>query len=175
MCLVFDLNLVKGLLMSTFTRTLCFLILLPSCELREDVCATNLLQCEMVNNSPILQYSTDVRLMKGVKKLGILDNGMVVHTWFWNDEAKKLGPKYNDPQFGGVIDNISLSAVGLLTSEVKKMYPEAVVINRDGFEQINEKELIENDEFIKNLITAKKVDGASSCTIVDGTRFRFCF
>ncbi len=113
--------------MSIFTRTLCLLVLLPGCELREDGCVSNLLQCETVNKSLILQYSTDVRLMKGVKKLGTLDNGMVVHTWFWNDEAKKLGPKYNDPQFGGVIDNTSLSAVGLLTSEVKKMYPEAAL------------------------------------------------
>ena len=161
--------------MSIFTRTLCLLVLLPSCELREDGCISNLLQCETVNKSPILQYSTDVRLMKGVKKLGILGNGMVVHTWFWNDEAKKLGPKYNDPQFGGVIDYNSLTAVGLLTSEVKKMYPEAVFVRPDGFEQINERELIQKDKFIKNLITAKKVDGASSCTIVYGTRFRLCF
>ena len=161
--------------MSTLTRTLCFLILLPSCELREEVCVNNLLQCEMVNKSPILQYSTDVRLMKGVKRLGTLDNGMVVHTWFWNVEGKKLGPKYNEQQFGGGIDNTSLSAVGLLTSEVKKMYPEAVVINLDGFEQINEKELIQKDEFIRNLIKARKVDGASSCTRVVGTKFRLCF
>ena len=75
----------------------------------------------------------------------------------------------------GGIDNTSLSAVGLLTSEVKKMYPEAVVINRDGFEQINEKELIQKDEFIRNLIKARKIDGASSCTRVVGTKFRLCF
>ena len=161
--------------MSIFTRTLCLLVLLPGCELREDGCVSNLLQCETVNKSLILQYSTDVRLMKGVKKLGTLDNGMVVHTWFWNDEAKKLGPKYNDPQFGGVIDYTSLTAVGLLTSEVKKMYPEAVFVRPDGFEQINERELIQKDKFIKNLTEARKKEGSSPCTRIDGTRFRLCF
>ncbi len=113
--------------------------------------------------------------MVGIKELGILGNGMVVHSWFWNNEAKKLNPKYNDPNFGGVNDFNSLTAVGLLTSEVKKMHPKAVILRPDGFEQINEKVLMQKDAFIKSLIEARKIESSSSCTRVVGTKYRFCF
>lgn len=151
------------------------LIFLVGCSLPDIECSQKTLQCELTNESPVLQYSTDPRLMVGIKELGTLGNGMVVHSWFWNNEAKKLNPKYNDPNFGGVNDFNSLTAVGLLTSEVKKMYPKAVILRPDGFEQINEKVLMQKDAFIKSLIEARKIESSSSCTRVVGTKYRFCF
>ena len=158
-----------------FIRFSFLLIFLVGCALPGGKCSQKALQCEPTNESAVLQYSTDVRLMVGIKEIGSLGNGMVVHSWFWNNEAKKLGPKYNDPNFGGVIDFNSLAAVGLLTSEVKKMHPKAVILRPDGFEQINEKILMQKDAFIKSLIEARKIEGSSSCTSVIGTKYRFCF
>ena len=151
------------------------LIFLAGCALLDGECSQKAAQCELPNESRILQYSTDVRLMMEIKEIGTLDNGMIVHSWFWNDQAKKLGPKYNDPNFGGVIDSNSLTAVGLLTSEVKKMHPKAVFIRPDGFEQISEAVLIKNDTFIKSLIEARKIEGFSSCARVIGTKYKLCF
>ena len=158
-----------------FIRFSFLLIFLVGCTLPDDKCSHQVLQCELINESAVLQYSTDVRLMVGIKEIGSLGNGMVVHSWFWNNEAKKLGPRYNDPNFGGVIDFNSLTAVGLLTSEVKKMYPKAVFLRPDGFEQINEKILIQKDAFIRSLVEAREVEGSSSCTKIIGTKYRFCF
>ena len=81
----------------------------------------------------------------GVKKVGELKNGMAVHTWFWNKQARKLGLKYNDPLFGALNDRSSLSAVGLLTDEIKKFHPQAIFIGPDGYEHIDEKVLKEKD------------------------------
>ena len=155
--------------------TFSLLALLTGCTASENFCNFRSSECELSNVSSLLQYTTDNRLMVGVKKLGKIGNGMVVHTWFWNEEAKKLGTRYRDPEFGGVIDNSSFTAVGFLTSEIKKVYPEAVFIRPDGFEQINEQELMRKDDFIRNLIEARQVDGASSCTRVVGTKFNLCF
>jgi hypothetical protein len=155
-----------------FSFILCFLI---GCALPDGDCPQKALQCKLTNESSVLQYSTDVRLMVGIKEIGALGNGMLVHSWFWNNNAKKLGPMYNDPNFGGVIDFKSPTAVGLLTSEVKKMYPMAVVVRPDGFEQINEKVLMQKDAFIKSLIEARKIEGSNSCTRVIDTNYRFCF
>lgn len=149
--------------------------MLTGCSLSDEACHLNSLECKLVNESPILQYSTDIRLMRGIKELGKLENGMAIHTWFWNKDAKKLDPKYNDPKFGGGIDSNSLTAVGLLTSEIKKYYPEAVFVRTDGFEQINQHVLMQKDGFIKNLIEAKSLNRFSSCTEIVGTRFRLCF
>ena len=151
------------------------LIFLSGCTLPDDKCSQKVVQCELINESTVLQYSTDDRLMVGIKEIGSLGNGMVVHSWFWNNEAKKIGPMYNHPNFGGVIDSKSPTAVGLLTSEVKKMYPMAVVVRPDGFEQINEKILMQKDAFIRSLIEAREIEGSSSCTKVIGTKYRFCF
>ena len=161
--------------MGGFIRFSFLLIFLVGCALPDDECSQKAQQCELTNESPVLQYSTDVRLMVGINEIGTLGNGMIVHSWFWNNEAKKLGPRYNDPNFGGVIDFNSLTAVGLLTSEVKKMYPKAVFLRPDGFEQINEKILIQKDAFIRSLVEAREVEGSSSCTKIIGTKYRFCF
>jgi hypothetical protein len=36
-------------------------------------------------------YSTDNKLLSEVKTRMVLENGLVVHIWQWNDKAKALG------------------------------------------------------------------------------------
>ena len=38
-----------------------------------------------------VNYSTDNRLLSEVKTRMILDNGLVIHIWEWNEKAKELG------------------------------------------------------------------------------------
>ena len=37
-----------------------------------------------------VNYSTDNKLLSEVKTRMILDNGLVIHIWEWNDKAKAL-------------------------------------------------------------------------------------
>ena len=39
----------------------------------------------------IENYSTDNKLLSEVKTRMILDNGLVIHIWEWNEKAKALG------------------------------------------------------------------------------------
>ena len=55
------------------------------------------------------------------------------------------------------------------------MYPTAVILGPEGFEQINEMVLMKKDAFIKDLIEARNIEGSSSCTKVIGTKYSFCF
>jgi hypothetical protein len=111
----------------------------------------------------------------GVKKVGELKNGMAVHTWFWNKQARKLGLKYNDPLFGALNDRSSLSAVGLLTDEIKKFHPQAIFIGPDGYEHIDEKVLKEKDSFLGGLIDADGKEKSNSCTKIIDTKYTLCF
>ena len=40
---------------------------------------------------PIKNFSTDNRLLSEVKTRMILENGLVIHIWKWNEKAKELG------------------------------------------------------------------------------------
>ena len=40
---------------------------------------------------PIKNFSTDNRLLSEVKTRMVLENGLVVHIWKWNEKAKELG------------------------------------------------------------------------------------
>jgi hypothetical protein len=111
----------------------------------------------------------------GVKKVGELKNGMAVHTWFWNKQARQLGLKYNDPLFGAPNDRSNLSAVGLLTDEIKKFHPQAIFIGPDGYEQVNEKVLKEKDSFLRGLIDADEKEKSNSCTKIIDTKYTLCF
>ena len=158
-----------------YFRNLLLISLMSSCTQTAVCCDPTHQLYELENSSPVFQYSTDTRLMLGIKKLGELGNGMVVYTWFWNNEAKKMGPRYNDPDFGGVLAVSSLTAVGLLTKDVKKIYPNAVSARADGYEYIDEKVLMQEDKFIRHLVEARSSNGSKSCTRVIDTKFSFCF
>jgi len=87
------------------------LAFLASCSKTEGICQSDLAGCELRNQSPLFQCSTDTRLMFGVKELGKLENGMLVHTWFWDDNAQKLGEIYSSPTFGNFVDSNSLIVI----------------------------------------------------------------
>ena len=38
-----------------------------------------------------VNYSTDNKLLSEVKTRMILENGLVIHIWEWNEKAKELG------------------------------------------------------------------------------------
>ena len=42
-----------------------------------------------VSAQEVKEYSSDTRLMKHVVTLGVLENGMVIHDWEWNDTARQ--------------------------------------------------------------------------------------
>ena len=67
-------------------------------------------------------YSTDNKLLSEVKTRMVLDNGLVVHIWEWNDKAKAkaLGLDKYPP-------------AGLIAQDVELMYPDAIVKDEDGY------------------------------------------
>ena len=76
----------------------------------------------IAQNTPIKEYSSDNRLMKNVTTMEVLDNGMVLHFWEWNDTAKALDPKYGAaPEDGGYMPD------GLIAQDVQAKYPDAVI------------------------------------------------
>ena len=54
----------------------------------------------------IENYSTDNKLLSEVKTRMILDNGLVIHIWEWNEKAKALGMDEHIP-------------IGLIAQDVK--------------------------------------------------------
>ena len=55
-------------------------------------------------------YSTDNKLLSEVKPRMILENGLVIHIWEWNEKAKALGMDKHIP-------------IGLIAQDIKVMYP----------------------------------------------------
>ena len=45
-------------------------------------------------NLSIFSYSTDQQLMSEIIALGILENGMNVYAWEWNEKAKAISANY---------------------------------------------------------------------------------
>ena len=66
-----------------------------------------------------VNYSTDNKLLSEVKTRMILDNGLVIHIWEWNEKAKELGmDKYPN--------------AGLIAQDVEHMFPDAVIKVKTG-------------------------------------------
>ena len=65
-------------------------------------------------------YSTDNKLLSEVKTRMVLDNGLVIHIWQWNDKAKALGLDKYPP-------------AGLIAQDVELMYPDAIVKDENGY------------------------------------------
>ncbi len=67
----------------------------------------------------IENYSTDNKLLSEVKTRMILENGLVIHIWEWNEKAKELGlDKYPN--------------AGLIAQDVEHMFPDAVIKVKTG-------------------------------------------
>ena len=66
-----------------------------------------------------INYSTDNKLLSEVKTRMVLDNGLVIHIWEWNEKAKELGlDKY--------------PSAGLIAQDVEHMFPDAVIKVKTG-------------------------------------------
>ena len=101
-------------------------------------------------------YSTDNKLLSEVKTRMILDNGLVVHIWEWNDKAKALGMDKHIP-------------IGLIAQDVELMYPDAVIEDENGYLMVDLPVLMDMDDYIAKLVlesggVARLVQGSSGHT-----------
>ena len=87
----------------------------------------------------IENYSTDNKLLSEVKTRMILENGLVIHIWEWNEKAKELGMDKHIP-------------IGLIAQDVKVMYPEAVIEDENGYLMVDLPVLMDMDDLIAKLV-----------------------
>ena len=88
---------------------------------------------------PIQNFSTDNKLLSEVKTRMVLDNGLVIHIWEWNEKAKGLGMDEFPP-------------VGLIAQDVELMYPEAVIKDENGYLMVDLPVLMDMDDLISKLV-----------------------
>ena len=86
-----------------------------------------------------VNYSTDNKLLSEVKTRMVLENGLVIHIWEWNEKAKELGMDKHIP-------------IGLIAQDVKVMYPEAVIEDENGYLMVDLPVLMDMDDLISKLV-----------------------
>jgi hypothetical protein len=117
-------------------------------------------------NSSMFSYSTDKQLMSEIIVLGVLENGMNVYAWQWNEKAKAINANYGASESDG-----GYAAIGFKAQEIKALYPKAVFINDNGYLQINASILASRDEFI-----GQKSSGVTGkCARILNTKYSLCF
>ena len=57
-----------------------------------------------------VNYSTDNKLLSEVKTRMVLENGLVIHIWEWNEKAKELGLDKH-PNAGLIAQDVELSLI----------------------------------------------------------------
>ena len=100
-----------------------------------------------VSAQEVKENSSDTRLMKNVVTVGVLENGMVIHDWEWNDTARQLSSKY-----GLSVTEGGYPSEGLIAQDVEAIYPDAVVVDADGYLVIDIPMLAEQDELIAKMV-----------------------
>ena len=86
-----------------------------------------------------VNYSTDNKLLSEVKPRIVLENGLVIHIWEWNEKAKELGlDKYPN--------------AGLIAQDVEHMFPEAVIKDENGYLMVDLPVLMDMDDLISKLV-----------------------
>ena len=100
-----------------------------------------------VSAQEVKENSSDTRLMKNVVTVGVLENGMVIHDWEWNDTARQLSSKY-----GLSVEEGGYPSEGLIAQDVEAIYPDAVVVDADGYLVIDIPMLAEQDELIAKMV-----------------------
>ena len=118
--------------------------------------------------SKLFAYSTDSRLMRDVVPVGHLENGLLIYSWDWNDEARAL-----DRRYGASEAEQGHAGIGFVAQDIAKIYPTAVQEGRDGYLMIDAKALAAEDGFMRAKLTA--VDRSERCTRIVDTRFTICF
>ena len=101
----------------------------------------------IAQDTPIKEYSSDNRLMSNVITVEVLDNGMVIHSWTWNDTATALDAKY-----GASVEDGGYMPAGLIAQDVQAKYPDAVIEDANGFLTIDLPVLADQDELIANMV-----------------------
>ena len=100
-----------------------------------------------VSAQEVKEYSSDTRLMKNVTTVSVLENGMVLHDWEWNETAHQLSPKY-----GLSVTEGGYPSSGLIAQDVEAIYPDAVAVDADGYLVIDIPMLAEQDELIAKMV-----------------------
>lgn len=118
--------------------------------------------------SKLFAYSTDSRLMRDVSLVGQLENGLLIYSWGWSDEARAF-----DPRYGASEAEQGHAGIGFVAQDIAKIYPTAVQEGRDGYLMIDAKALAAEDGFMRAKLTA--VDRSERCTRIVDTRFTICF
>ena len=86
-----------------------------------------------------VNYSTDNKLLSEVKTRMILDNGLVIHIWEWNEKAKELGLDKHPN-------------AGLIAQDVELMFPEAVIKDENGYLMVDLPVLMDMDDLVAKLV-----------------------
>ena len=74
----------------------------------------------------------------------ILENGLVIHIWEWNDKAKELG----------MDKHIS---IGLIAQDVRVMCPEAVIKDGNGYLMVDLPVLMDVDAYVSKLAIKQNI------------------
>ena len=114
----------------------------------------------LAQDTPIKEYSSDNRLMNNVVTASVLDNGMVIHAWEWNDTATALDAKY-----GASAEDGGFMPAGLIAQDVQAKYPDAVIIDAKGYLTIDLPVLAEQDELIAKMV----MEGGAYYVFWDGS------
>ena len=101
----------------------------------------------IAQDTPIKEYSSDNRLMNNVVTVQVLENGMVIHAWEWNDTATALDAKY-----GASAEDGGFMPAGLIAQDVQAVYPDAVIEDGNGYLTIDLPVLADQDELIAKMV-----------------------
>ena len=85
--------------------------------------------------------------MTNIVELEVLENGMVIYDWVWNDAARRLDPKYGMP-----VEEGGYPSQGLIAQEIEAEYPDAVIENSNGYLVIDIPVLADNDALIAQMV-----------------------
>ena len=100
-----------------------------------------------------VNYSTDNKLLSEVKTRMVLENGLVIHIWEWNEKAKELGLDKHPN-------------AGLIAQDVEHMFPDAVIKDENGYLMVDLPVLMDMDDLIAKLVleggVARLVQGGGS-------------
>ena len=86
-----------------------------------------------------VNYSTDNKLLSEVKTRMVLENGLVIHIWEWNEKAKALGMDKHPN-------------AGLIAQDVELMFPEAVIKDENGYLMVDLPVLMDMDDLVAKLV-----------------------
>ena len=86
-----------------------------------------------------VNYSTDNKLLSEVKTRMVLENGLVIHIWEWNEKAKALGMDKHPN-------------AGLIAQDVEHMFPEAVIKDENGYLMVDLPVLMDMDDLVAKLV-----------------------